>query len=148
VGTIVDDAKTASEWIAKALGTSEYRADFSPSSLWEIERFFEENTRNGNPTSKGLLGESFGSRVFSLGAYIGEVIIRAKGGAWRGNDEDPQAEINIELVLPDGAVCWPIQRVMKRIKNGPEDGIPAYGLGMGVTVGPRPKAARKKWWKF
>jgi len=26
---------------------------------------------------------------------------------------------------------------MKRFKNGPEDGIAAYGLGMGLEVGPR-----------
>lgn len=148
MGTIFEDAKTAAEWIAKALTSSGYRADFSPSSLWEIERFFEANSKDGESISGGLLGESFGSRVFALGAYIGEVIIRAKGGTWRGNDADPQAEINLELVLPGGATCWPIQKAMKRIKNGPEDGIPAYGLGMGLAVGPQPKQARKKWWKL
>jgi hypothetical protein len=43
--------------------------------------------------------------------------------------------------LPDGTTCWPVQRVMKRFKNGAEDGIAAYGVGMGLHVG-RPPFAR------
>jgi hypothetical protein len=149
MGTIVDDVKSSADWISKALEASGYKADFSPSSLWEIDRFFDEHCKNGEALPGGLLSESLGSRIFALGAYIGEVIQRTRGGSWKGNDSDPEVEMNVELVLTDGTVCWPVQRAMKRFKNGPEDGIAAYGLGLGLAVGPRPKPQEKKpRWKF
>ena len=71
--------------------------------------------------------EQLGSRVFALGSYVGEVIIRTYGGQWRADDDDPEGELNVEVVLPSGTVVWPVQRVMKRFKNDPEDGIYVYG---------------------
>lgn len=41
---------------------------------------------------------------------------------------DPEAEMNIAVVLASGAVMWPVQRVANRFKNGPEDGIYVYGI--------------------
>lgn len=52
--------------------------------------------------------------MFAVGSYVGEVIRRHYGGEWRGNDEDPEGEINLGLVLPGGAIIWPVQRVLKR----------------------------------
>ncbi|MDX1507900.1 MAG: hypothetical protein R3358_06450, partial [Woeseiaceae bacterium] len=113
-------------------------------------RFFDEHTRQGEPVAGGLLSEDLGSRLFAIGAYVGEVIRRSKGGEWRGNDSDPQAEINVELVVAD-STCWPVQRVMKRFKNGAEDEIAAYGAGLGLDVGhkpERPSGSSRPWWKF
>ena len=134
---IVSDVQTAAEWISKALSSSGYVADFSPASLWEIDRFFDEHARNGKAVPGGLLSENLGSRLFAIGSYVGEVIRRSEGGEWRGDDTDPAAEINVELVVGD-SVCWPTQRAMKRFANGPEDGIAAYGASFGLAVGPRP----------
>jgi len=58
------------------------------------------------------------------------VIRRHAGGDWQGDDSDPNAEINIAIKLKDGSLIWPVQRVMKRFKNGPEDGIYAYGFAL------------------
>jgi hypothetical protein len=143
MATIKEDIAAASDWISKALQSSGYRADFTPQSLWEIDRFFDEHTVNGSPKPGGLLAESLGSRLFAIGSYIGEVIRRHRGGDWHGDDTDPKVEINVELRLADDSVCWPIQRAMKRFKNGPEDGIVAYGLGLGVSAGPRPEPQTK-----
>ena len=44
----------------------------------------------------------------------------------------------MEVVFPNGSVVWPIQRVMKRFKNGREDGIYDYGS----VVGGGPASAR------
>ena len=85
-----------------------------------------------------MLSQDLGARLFALGAYIGEVVRRHQGGRWVGNDSDPEAEINVELHLPDGTRCWPVQRVMKRFKNGAEDGIAGWGHAAGLPVGPRP----------
>jgi hypothetical protein len=138
MGTLRQDIDKASEWIAKALRSSNYRANFSPQSLWDIDLFFDEHSLNGAPKPKGLLSEQLGSRLFSLGAYVGEVVRRGVGVEWQTDDSDPKGEINIALKLPDGSLIWPVQRVMKRLKNGSEDGIAAYGAALGLAVGQKP----------
>ncbi len=142
MATIKEDIATASKWISKALKSSGYRADFTPASLQEIDRFFDEHSANGGPVAGGLLAESLGSRLFAIGSYVGEVLRNHLGGEWHGDDSDPQVEINVELRLADGTVCQPVQRAMKRLKNGAEDGIAAYGRGMGLTVSDQPPAKK------
>jgi hypothetical protein len=124
---VVKDAKEAAAWIAGALSSSGYKADFTLESLKEIDRFVDEQTQNGRPRPGGLLAENSGARVFALGAYVGEVIRRLGDGQWRGDDSDRAAEINIEVRLKSASVIWPMQRILKRIKNGREDGIYVYG---------------------
>jgi hypothetical protein len=149
MGTIIEDAKKASTWIATALSSSGYVADFSAASLWQVDRFFDDHAQDGTAKPGGLLAQDLGSRLFAVGAYIGEVIRRERGGQWIADDDDPQAEINIALQLPDGAICWPVQRAMKRFKNGSEDGIAAYGLGMGLAIGAKPgRPSGRPWWRF
>ena len=142
---IEQDAKEAAAWIASALSSSGYSAHFSGPSLWEVDRFFEEHSKNGQPRPHGLLSEGLGSRIFALGAYVGEVLLREVGGAWEGNDADPQAEINLALRLTDGSQVWPVQRAMKRLTLGPEESIGAYGLALGVAVGAKPTPPKPKW---
>jgi hypothetical protein len=151
MGTIVEDVGKAAEWIAMALSSFGYHADFTPRSLWEIDRFFDEQSHDGDPVPGGLLSEALGSRVFALGSYVGEVIRRQIGGEWFGDDTDPEAEISVELRLPDGTICWPVQRVMKRFKNGAEDGIAVYGHALGLPVGEwkaNSRPEKRPWWIF
>jgi hypothetical protein len=144
---ILEDVQGSAEWMAEALSSSGYDADFGVASLWEVERFFDEHAPNGQARRRGLLSEGLGQRLFGLGSYVGEVIRRAQGGEWQGDDTDPEAEINVTLVLTDGSYVWPVQRVMKRFSNGPEDGIPAYASALGLEVGERPQPiARKRRW--
>jgi len=57
--------------------------------------------------------------------------------------------LEIAVRLTSGAIIWPVQRAMKRFKNGAEDGIAGYGVGMGLQIGPRPaRAERRPWWRF
>jgi hypothetical protein len=124
---LIADAHRAAEWIAKALNQSGYRADFSAESLAEIERFFVEHSKDGRPIPGGRLSDRTGPRLFAVGAYVGEVIRRAGGGQWYVELGDPQGEVNIEVRFPDGSRIWPMQRVIKRLKNGPEENIHDYG---------------------
>ncbi len=39
---LVGDLELASKWVAKALNSSNYQADYSVESLKEIDRFFKE----------------------------------------------------------------------------------------------------------
>ncbi|HLI22272.1 MAG TPA: hypothetical protein VKV32_14190 [Stellaceae bacterium] len=63
---IVSDALGASEWMAKALSSSGYKADFSLESLHEIDRFFDEQAPAGKARPRGLLSEQLGQRIFGL----------------------------------------------------------------------------------
>ncbi|WP_072682670.1 hypothetical protein [Arcobacter sp. LA11] len=123
---LAKDAISYSKWMAKALNDSGYKADFSIESLNEIDRFFDENTKKGIPTKDGFLSKDLGSRLFGLGSYVGEVIRRKIEGEWIGNDDDPKGEINIKIRTKNNIVFWPIQRIMKRLKNGKEDNIYSY----------------------
>lgn len=118
-----NDIALAKDWIAEALNSSNYKADFSLESLKEIDRFFDEQN-----IPNGLLGKQRGTRLFALGVYIGEVFISECGGEWITDDNDPQGEINISVKLSDGNIIWPVQRAMRRYQNGKEDGIYHYGL--------------------
>ncbi len=138
MASIKEDIDKSADWMSRALSSSGYRADFTPQSLWEVDRFFDEHSQNGVAKPGGLLSRDLGQRIFAIGSYIGQVVHRKIGGEWVGDDNDPEAEINVELHLPDGTRCWPVQRAMKRFKNGPEDGIAAWGSGVGLQVGPRP----------
>jgi hypothetical protein len=143
MANIKEDIDKGADWIARALSSSGYRADFAPPSLWEIDRFFDEQSQNGAARAGGLLSSSLGQRIFALGSYMGEVVRRELGGTWSGDDNDPEAEINVELQLPDGTRCWPVQRAMKRFKNGAEDGIAAWGVGLGLVIGSPPESPQK-----
>src|SRR5882762_9116363 len=100
MATIKEDISRSADWIAHALSSSGYRADFTPQSLWDIDRFFDDHSSEG---------------------------AAKPGGEWIGNDEDPQAEMTVELRFIDGTRCWPVVRAMKRFKNGAEDSIAAWG---------------------
>jgi hypothetical protein len=125
--TLREDLPVAADWIAEALGSSGYRADFSLDSAREVERFMREQTdEEGRPRPDGLLGESLGQRMFGLGAYLGEVLIRNLGGEWVTDDADPEGEINVAVRLQDETLVWPVQRVMKRLTEGEGESVHAY----------------------
>src|SRR5208283_4180272 len=100
MASLIEDARHFADWMANALQSSGYQADFTLESLKEIDRFFDEQSQEGEAAPGGLLSQQLGSRIFGLGAYVGEVIIRTYGGEWRADDSDAEGEINIEVVLP------------------------------------------------
>jgi hypothetical protein len=127
---IVKDAMDAAEWMAKVLSNWGYKADFTLDSLKEVDRFLDEQVLEGNPKPGGLLSRNMGAHVFALGAYVGKVIRRQGNGHWQGNDGDDHPEITLAVRLKSGDVFWPTQRVIKRFKNGAEDGIFVYGFAL------------------
>ena len=142
MASIKEDISTSADWIARALNSSGYLADFSPEILWEIDRFFSDHSLGGVAKPGGLLSQDLGQRTFAIGSYMGEVIRRRLGGEWLGDDEAPDAEITVALELTDGTRCWPIQRAMKRFRNGDEDSIAVWANALGLQVGPRPRQRR------
>jgi hypothetical protein len=142
--SVVDDALRMAGMVAGALESSGYLADFSPQSLWEIDRFFDEQSRKGQPRRWGLLASETSLRLFAIGAYVGEVIRRDVGGDWEGDESDDEPELNIALRLSDGRVLWPVQRAVKRLTGGKGEAIVDYATDAGVDVGAKPKPNRNK----
>lgn len=119
--TLDEDIHTACEWVAMALNSSGYKADYTVESMKEIDRFIDEQSGEN-----GIISRGRGKILFSLGCYVGETVIRLYGGKWHTDDNDPAGEINASVELDNGTVIFPIQRVIKRYRNGSEDGIYAY----------------------
>lgn len=119
--TLDEDIHTACEWVAMALNSSGYKADYAIESMKEIDRFIDEQSGEN-----GIISRVRGKILFSLGCYVGETVIRLYGGKWHTDDNDPAGEINASVELDNGTVIFPIQRVIKRYRNGSEDGIYAY----------------------
>ena len=90
----------------------------------------DEQFPNGRPKPGGLLARETGARIFALGAYVGETIRRHGEGQWFARDGDPDDVLNLTVKLKSGSIFWPMQRIMKRLQNGPEDGIYVYGGGI------------------
>lgn len=53
--SLLDDIHTSAKWIARALNSSGYKADFTPESLRDIERFMDEHSNHGVAVAHGLL---------------------------------------------------------------------------------------------
>ncbi|MEH0580204.1 hypothetical protein [Streptomyces sp. B21-108] len=142
--SLLDDIHTSARWVADALNSSGYEADFTPRSLRDVERFMAEHSDHGDAVTGALLATDLGPRLFALGAYVGETIRQNLGGRWVTSDDVPNAEMNIALHLPDGSTIWPVQRVIKRFRNGPEDSIAFYGTALGLTD---TSAERRRWFR-
>lgn len=117
--TLEQDIPEAADWVAGALNKSGYKADYSLESMKEIDRFFDEQSGPDGVIS----ASNTGWILFSLGSYVGQTVIRLRGGKWIMDDNDPQGEVNIAVETADGMTLWPVMRCMKRYKNGPEDSI-------------------------
>ncbi|HEU4424536.1 MAG TPA: hypothetical protein VFR67_18565 [Pilimelia sp.] len=62
------------------------------------------------------------SMIMSMGAYLGELIVRASGGRWGYDAELRQAVIE----TGDGVVGWPHNKVAKRFEQGPQHSLYQY----------------------
>jgi hypothetical protein len=81
---IVKDALDAAEWVAKALSSSGYKADFTLDSLKEVDRFVDDQAQR-EIRSRAASSQTIWVRVFSRSAptlvksFVGKV--KASGAA-------------------------------------------------------------------
>ena len=123
--TLREDIDIASSWLIEAMKSSGYILDYSIDSIKEIERFFNENMESGKPKENGLLYDGLGKKMFAIGSYISMVLYKNHEWEIITNDKDPEGEINIEL-KKNGNTIFPVQKTMKRFKNGQEDNLYSY----------------------
>jgi hypothetical protein len=114
--------------------------DFSPQSLWTIERFFE--ACSGKGVDKG--GSPFDvidhtQIQFQLGAYIGEVVRRHYGEKCTWNC-DEVFEDKLELRLPDKKLppLFPMRFIGEQIRSYKQGSIVEWGSKAGLNVGKQP----------
>lgn len=88
--------------------------DYSAASMQALEALIAEQF---DPPGSTFVGDQL---PFSIGCYVGEVIVRTLGGAW---NSEGKPEIN--QLGPIKAI-FPMQKVVKRFTNGPEDSLSWY----------------------
>jgi hypothetical protein len=128
---LLDDIKYHSDLIMKAMNNAGYQVDMSVNSLKEIDRFFNEQMDDTlhKPKPGGFLSyDNMNTIFFGIGSLIGEIIIHVYGGEWIVDDNDKYGPVNIAVRLSDGSFIWPVQRVLKRRKEGPENNIYHYAI--------------------
>jgi hypothetical protein len=117
----------ASSWASSMVGSRGVALDGSVDSLRILDMLVDDarDAIQGepNPPQAALL--------WALGAYLGEVVRSTRGGAWSlGALDDLDAFWATSLTTDDGDRLWPMQRMIKRFLNGPDDSVYAYGLAM------------------
>jgi hypothetical protein len=128
MATIKEDIKTFSEMIVKGFGADKLTLNYTLTSFKDIDTFYDLHSKNGERVEGGRFSKNLGQILFALGAYVGETIIKiVPGSAWETDESDPEGEINAILKLPNGTTVWPMQRTIKRFRNGQEDSIYIYG---------------------
>lgn len=84
------------------MASSGYTLNWTIESFRELDRFFETEQRLG-----GLLDGQVGNKLFAIGSYMGQSLIKKLGGTWEIDDSDPQGELNVAVRLETGVLCGP-----------------------------------------
>ena len=81
MATLLQDIKTQSDWIIKAFAADKLKLDYSIQSFIEIDKFFNQHSKEGKAVKGGRLTQNLGPILFSIGSYIGQTIITNVPGA-------------------------------------------------------------------
>jgi hypothetical protein len=110
--------------------------DYSPASLKELDTIVDDLRRDQR-------FEALQTLLFSMGCYVGEVLVRHAGGRWRTTEElgmGAVASSPIGVEMPDGRECNPVGRVYKRFQKGREDSLAGFFQAMAGTSAEKPPA--------
>ena len=111
--------------IAVDLAREEFDAalDFSPESL-ELADSLVDSLRE-----EGLDAEGAAERLFVLGCYLGEVMVRRLGGAWVSTLRSPLRGVSpwpMVVALPDGSAWDAIGKAYTRLELGDSEYLLAF----------------------
>jgi hypothetical protein len=109
--------------------------DYSPASLKELDKIVDDLRRDQR-------FEAVQTLLFSMGCYVGEVLVRNAGGRWRTTEELGMGRVAsspIAVEMPDGRGYNPVARVYRRFQKGREDSLTAfYQAVAGAAGGSKP----------
>jgi hypothetical protein len=115
--TVVAALSSEAETIAGARGLT---LDYSPASVKAVDSLLDE-CRKDFPSSRAAATNAKRKLASAFGAYVGEVVRRARGGEWQYDStiDDPAS-----LALQSGAVTiFPIDRTYRRVTRGPSESL-------------------------
>lgn len=157
MATIKEDIVTFSNMIVRGFDNDKLKLDYTLTSFKDIDTFYNLHSKNSERIEGGRFSKNLGQILFSLGAYIGQTIIKiVPDTIWVTDEDDPEGEINAILKLSDETVVWPMQRTIKRFRNGEEDGIYIYGYHIvqkytdieKLLQQEKISRTKKPWWKL
>jgi hypothetical protein len=111
--------------MAVDVAREEYDAelDFSPGSLEIVDSLIE------SLREEGMDAEEAAERLFVMGCYLGEVMVRHLGGAWAPTARSPLRGVSPwpMVVALDGGSAWDaIGKTYKRLELGDSEYLPAF----------------------
>ena len=124
--SIIEKARDTYDWVSKKLRESGYNLTWKFESLSEVDRFFDEQSIKGEAKPDGLLTENRTTILFGLGHFVGEKLIDQCGGRWVADPKAPNSANDLSIIIPGGIQVWPIEKVVKRFRNGSEDSLLVY----------------------
>jgi hypothetical protein len=119
--------ETAVEMLIQSLGKrSKMNFGYNGESVEWLEGYIDELR------DKGVFkDEKFKHNVaFAYGAFLGQSIVHCYGGFWAFRKEH-----GLCVCFPNGAVALPLQKPLKQIENGMEDGIANFFYMVPIVLG-------------
>ena len=106
--------------------------DYSPESLALVDDFLGK-ARQGSE-------DDLTNALRAAGAYVGEVLVRHLGGAWRNVEGSPIEAVAsgpIVVELPGHAFCNPLGKAWKRFDQGPGESVAFFFAALKQRQGKR-----------
>lgn len=104
--------------VATAADISGADLDYSPQSIDLVEDIVD------GFRAEGVTGEDAAESLTAFGCYVGEILTRHFGGAWRNGSAGRWAgSSSLVVELPDARQCRPIDWVFGRLEFGAEVSI-------------------------
>jgi tetratricopeptide (TPR) repeat protein len=98
--------------------------EFHPAAVAALDAFFELTwgTEGKAPNDDGWQPDA-GQRnvIIGFGAFLGELLRREFGGAWKDDPARPDNPYAARLALPGGMEVFPISKVFRRLQNGHDE---------------------------
>ncbi len=122
VGPVIDDAEVASSMarlgdaFVAGLATDGYRLSYALDDVYALDSAVDRYlaTLPGYDARRGY--------AFSLGAFLGELLVRAYGGHWTRDAVSGQPGVRV----PSGQIMLPMEETARRLEVGMSHALAAY----------------------
>ncbi|MFF8381227.1 hypothetical protein ACF07V_34480 [Streptomyces sp. NPDC015661] len=124
-----DAPRRAAAIVAAAADISGAELDYSPESIDTVEDIID------GFRAEGVTGEDMAESLVAFGCYVGEVLTRHLGGAWRLAEagQHPTTEPPV-VELSDARECRPIDWVFSRLHFGADVSIRGLYAVAGTSI--------------
>lgn len=104
---------------ARRLGQLGIPLDFSPASLAGIDCYLDVLLPSGEALDASSSSSEMDDQILLFGSYVGETFRKRFGGDWNDPGSGEDLASRIQLILPDGEVCYPLRPVYESLLRVP-----------------------------